>query len=679
MSVPTVKQLFITILFTMTLAVANAQQSVVDSLKIELARATTDSAKVQLLANLSFKYVYIAPDTGLFYGKQALQLASKTNDSTGLVIAHNSVGAEYAFLGAYDSASYHFQKVVELGHLLGDELRVAKATNNLGLVAWKKGDFVTAIDKYHQAFDVHERLGDKQGMANNLNNIGLIFNAQQDYDQALEYYQRSLQIKQQLGDLMGSARSLSNIGNIYSNQNQLELALENHMASLRLRQETNDRSGLTASLHNIGIVYFGLGKLDSAESFHKEALIVAKTINSMEDMGAAFDGLANVYLEKGENEKALDYSLKAYQYAKESGYKTLEKNVLATISKSYEVLEKYKNAYLYQEKYYSLKDSLLDEEKVKEIAQLESSYLFQKEKDSIQFEREKDALLYEAELETQHVAQSRLIIGLVFVAILGVLILYFYYNSKKTNTKLQVLNEEVRKQNQLLEKMNQSKTKLFSIVSHDLRGPMSVFQGAPMVMKKLLEKGEEDRLRTWLNDLENYAGQLTALLDNLLSWAINEQGEFPFQLETLDLTAHINETIGYLKGQADHKQLVLEHDLQDECFVVVDKNGLRTILRNLIGNAIKFTPEGGRISISANTLNQHIQLKISDTGVGMSSEQMDKLFGPETSSHAGTGGEKGVGLGLQLVNDFVKKNGGSIQVESEQGKGTTFLVTLPKG
>lgn len=661
------------------LSVCHGQQRVVDSLKLQLEQVTDDSVRIHLLANISFKYVYIAPDSGLIYGKLAIELAEEVSDSIGLTVAHNSVGADYAFLGDFDSAKYHFEKVVELANAQGDDARAAKATNNLGLIAWKRGDYVEAIRKYQEALAVHEKNGYTQGMANNLNNIGIVFKEQQDHEQALMYYQQSLALKRQLGDTMGSARTLSNIANIYMDDHKPELALENHFASLRLREKMNDRSGLTASLHNIGLVYHDLGMLDSAESYHNQALAVAKDLNSKEDESAAIDGLADVYLEQGRNKQALDYAISAHRLAKETGFKFLEKNTLFGLYRSYAANGQYEQAYKYQQAYHQLKDSLFNADRVKEITQIESSYQFKKEKDSIQFARDREAILFQTEIETQELARSRLLIGMMLSGLLVIVVLVFYRNKVQTNKRLKTLNAEVSDQNERLENLNQTKTKLFSIVSHDLRGPMSVFQGAPLVMKKLLDKGKTDQVRSWLTDIEQYAGQLTTLLDNLLSWAINEKGEFPYHPESIYLRKSVQEVVDYLEGQAAHKEVTIAVGVLDHLSIWADKNSLSTILRNLIGNAIKFTPAQGKVAITAEEQNDMLMLKVADSGVGMTEDQVNKLFKESKRSSVGTDGEKGVGLGLQLVQDFVRMNRAKLEVVSEPGKGSTFTIHFPIG
>ena len=659
------------------LSVCYGQQRVVDSLKLQLDRVQNDSAKIHLLANISFKYVYIAPDSGLIYGKQAVELAEKTNDSVGLTIAHNSVGADYAFLGDFDSAKFHFEKVLELANARGDEARAAKATNNLGLIAWKRGDYVEAIKKYQQALEVHEKNDYVQGMANNLNNIGIVFKEQEDFEQALFYYQKSLVLKRQLGDTMGTARTLSNIANIYMDQKNPKLALENHFASLRLREKTNDRSGLTASLHNIGLAYQELGMLDSAESYQNQALSVAKVLNSKEDQSAALNGLAEIYLSKEEYDLALDYAIESYRIAKETGFKFLMKNTLLELYKTHAANGNYQKAFDYQAKYFQLKDSLFNADRVKEITRIESTYQFQREKDSIQFARDREALLFESKIQTQEIAQSRLIIGLALSGLLILVILFFYRSKSQSNKQLKILNTEVSTQNIQLEQLNQTKNKLFSIVSHDLRGPMSVFQGAPLVMKKLLDKGKTDQVRSWLTDIEQYAGQLTSLLDNLLNWAINEKGEFPYQPEKLYLRKATQEVVDYLEGQAAHKEISIYIDILDHLTIWADKNSLMTILRNLLGNAIKFTPNQGEIKVSAVSSKSSVTLSVSDSGVGMSEEQVKALFDKHQKSSAGTYGERGVGLGLQLVQDFVKMNRAKLDVDSKPDEGTTFRISFP--
>jgi signal transduction histidine kinase len=179
-------------------------------------------------------------------------------------------------------------------------------------------------------------------------------------------------------------------------------------------------------------------------------------------------------------------------------------------------------------------------------------------------------------------------------------------------------------------------------------------------------------------DVDKSLKNLFALLENLLEWGRSQTGNIDFTPEPFDLAVVLNENQELLKGQAGNKKIALVNENKNALPVHAHRNSINTVVRNLISNAIKFTPEGGKITLNAEPEGKFIRVSVTDTGVGMSKEVIAKLFKIGTKhSTLGTSQEKGTGLGLILCKDFVEKNGGTIGVECAEGKGSTFYFRLP--
>ena len=180
------------------------------------------------------------------------------------------------------------------------------------------------------------------------------------------------------------------------------------------------------------------------------------------------------------------------------------------------------------------------------------------------------------------------------------------------------------------------------------------------------------------NHMENSVNQLSSLLDNLLSWAMQQQGHFPNVPEKVNFNFMIIEIIGMFSNMAAGKKINLESHIEQPLHLWVDRNSIHTVFRNLINNAIKFTEPGGDIVVSATTLDHEAIIQVTDNGVGMSQSKVERLFhlNDENTTY-GTAGEKGLGLGLQLVQEFVQMNSGTIKVSSKEKEGTTFTISLP--
>jgi signal transduction histidine kinase len=241
----------------------------------------------------------------------------------------------------------------------------------------------------------------------------------------------------------------------------------------------------------------------------------------------------------------------------------------------------------------------------------------------------------------------------------------------RENDTLKIYLREIKAQKRL-------KDRFFAIISHDLRGPVSSFQGISQIISLYLQQAKYDDLKKMMTEVDKATDQLSKLLDNLLNWASSELSQIPYKPEKLNVSRMIKDLVEIFELIAKSKNIKIESDIDANLEVFVDVNSTVTIFRNLVHNALKFTPEGGTIDISAKPNGQEVSISVHDSGVGMNQEQIDNLFIlTDKSSTYGTKGEKGIGLGLQLVNEFTKLNKGKVEVTSKEGEGTTFNVSLP--
>lgn len=247
---------------------------------------------------------------------------------------------------------------------------------------------------------------------------------------------------------------------------------------------------------------------------------------------------------------------------------------------------------------------------------------------------------------------------------------------------LKATQGELREERDKLELANKTKSRLFSIISHDLRGPVANLNGINSLIKDHITSnydvsGDQQFDQTF-GYLNTSTDQVTSLLDNLLNWAVKEEGVMPINPTLLNIKSCLDECISLMTPQAKAKQIALEVQCDEAVEAYIDQNSFMTILRNLSSNAIKFTPENGSVSISAEVQQSELVLIISDTGIGIEPNEIPDIFNlGEDKVRWGTKGEKGTGLGLNIVHDFVKANHGTITMESEIGKGTVFRLTFP--
>jgi PAS domain S-box-containing protein len=246
-------------------------------------------------------------------------------------------------------------------------------------------------------------------------------------------------------------------------------------------------------------------------------------------------------------------------------------------------------------------------------------------------------------------------------------------------TQRKLAEEEIRIKNEELKRINIEKDKLFSVIAHDLRNPFTTFMGYSEMMVNDLPGMSMEEIHNIAVSLKNSSTNLFGLLENLLDWSREEQGMIRFNPENLQLLPLIKESLSRLSDTAKVKDIELTCSIPEAYIVYADKNILQSVIRNLVSNAIKFTSEGGKVTISSiNKSETFVEISVKDSGIGMTREMIENLFKLDSQANrAGTKGEPSTGLGLILCKGFIEKHGGQINIESVEGKGTVFHFTIP--
>jgi signal transduction histidine kinase len=263
--------------------------------------------------------------------------------------------------------------------------------------------------------------------------------------------------------------------------------------------------------------------------------------------------------------------------------------------------------------------------------------------------------------------------------------LYRSYHSireqyEKEIALLRLAEEEIKLKNELLQVVNAEKDKFFSILAHDLRDSLSAFVSVTRIITEEIQTMGIEEIKEAALSMQTSALNIYSLLEDLLEWSRLKRGVIDFMPEKINLKEKIEACIDVLSESARKKRIELTFSISDELDVFVDNHMFDSVIRNLVFNAIKFTPVGGKVGITAGHNNdQSTVVKISDSGIGMTGELKNKLFMlNERTGRKGTEGEPSTGFGLLLCKEFIEKNGGKIWVESDEGKGSTFSFTVPE-
>ncbi|MEQ8424786.1 MAG: HAMP domain-containing sensor histidine kinase, partial [Cyclobacteriaceae bacterium] len=273
----------------------------------------------------------------------------------------------------------------------------------------------------------------------------------------------------------------------------------------------------------------------------------------------------------------------------------------------------------------------------------------------------------------------------VAMALLGVLffvllVLLYLINRNRTNMNnaLTAHRLAIDNKNMELEKLNQTKDKFFSVVAHDMRSPMNSLFGFSKLLAKHADSMSKEEIKKMGEQLSESVSNTLKMTENLITWARSQMMLEQTNPEMISVSDAVNETIKVFLESAEKKGVSLNKAEMNGEHVYADKNHFLLILRNLISNAIKYTTSGDSICVSASQENGNTKIVVEDTGMGIEDDVKARLFSLEgTVSQVGTSGERGTGLGLVMCKDFAERNNGSIRVQSERRKGTSFVVLLP--
>lgn len=241
------------------------------------------------------------------------------------------------------------------------------------------------------------------------------------------------------------------------------------------------------------------------------------------------------------------------------------------------------------------------------------------------------------------------------------------------------MEEKIRERTAELQRLNSAKDKFFSIISHDLRGPVTSFQSLTRLFSHYNKLGQPDKIESLISKVDQSVDNLNHLLENLLDWSLSQTKGIQCFFESLLLKDFLQRVLEIYQVNISAKEIELRITVGDRIRIIADQHTLATVFRNLISNAIKFTPRGGTIMISAEANDDNVIVHLHDSGVGIDCRKLSTLFQlqGQRSTH-GTEKEKGSGLGLVLVKEFTELNRGQISVESDPSTGTLVKLTLPR-
>ena len=561
---------------------------------------------------------------------------------------------------------------------------IAKSLNMTGNAYYLMGDFTKSMDHYMQALVIREELGDSNSIASSYNNIGAVYLQMKDYQRALYFLKKAKIIFEAMRDEVHLFSIMNNIGAVYIENEKYDTAHQYLTQAYNIAQRTGDEDNTSIALTNLGEAALSMGLLSQSLDYQRKALEISQKLGNKAMMATIYTNLGKTYLETKNYQRAFDAFHESMDLSEEvNSLPDLRENY-HYLSEYYDIQRDYKQALHYYRLYASTKDSINSQEamiRIKEMESLSQAQTLQQEIELLRKDREI------SNLKATRLKNTIIFLAAVSLMIILVFVVYYQKNRLKrettrlleeNNKQLEKANLKLQNSEKHLKELNSTKDKFFSIIGHDLRNPLNALLGFSELISGNSRDYTSEEIQRYSKIINEAAKNIHLLIENLLEWSRPQSGNIDYHPERTDLMPMVTEIFKVFEIHADKKGVNMVSEIPEDVSVYADRNLLSTILRNLINNAVKFTPNGGQVRIFCEQSKSEITIFVEDTGIGMSETQMDNLFRLDSNiTMPGTSEEKGTGLGLILCKEFVDMHKGKIWASSKPKEGSTFSFTLP--
>jgi len=700
---------------------------------LKLCDKTNNKFETAEVLNLlgSLHYRFNRYNEAILYYKQSIEIKQKLGFLSSTANTLENLARAYSQKQLFNDAFDALNEALKIREQLQDQIAIASTLNEMGNLFNQKGNIAEALRHYLMALKIRQKIGSNQEIAKSFTNIGLTYRKLGLFKNATTYLEQASDLVSDGGDPSDAAYVLANLGNLYIDQKRYTEALKVFQETLMMRKKTGDEASTAKTYRSYAQVQMLIGQQSNARANYALALQISKKLNDGKAIADTYNELGNLERQLGNPIKALEYfenALKIYDEAanfegkalclrkigeiqtKQGLYDSAEKNINQSIvigkeignmvliqfgflakHDLYKEQKSFKLALEYYTKHIKIRDSLESIRKNEKNLEAQLDLELDKKKEEIKsIESEvlllrQQSLMSELEVEKQKESKHLIIVLSILTLSVAGIAIWGYHQKKKHNQALkekialiQDINEKLVKSEESLKLNIQTKDKLFSIIAHDLKSPFNALVGLTEILStraETLTPEEISELSTHINKSSNNVLKLT---DNLLNWSRSQTGKIKIKPDNISIKEVVDSCVEVLSISANEKNISIKPRLNNDDNAFADKDTITTVIRNIISNSIKFTPNNGEITIWANKQDGYTKIYITDSGVGISKEKLSQLFKIETNtSTRGTNQETGTGLGLIICKEFVEKNNGTITVESELNVGTTFIIKLP--
>ena len=671
-------KLAVFLIFLFSCGINSAQEPSVGELRQKIATLRTqkkqvnkDTIYIGLLMDLGAKLRFLNPDSLLLLSSEAQKLSSNIDYKKGVSESLFNLGTYYSDIGEHSKAIDSYEMALvnakkdnnhDLSLRIGNELANENVYN---------GNYSTALLGYLENIKLAQAYGNRKMESILYENVADLYATQKDYDQALYFYEKVEKINSKIGNDINSAQTMSNVASIYAETEDFQNALFKINRSIKIFEQGEVWDWLAYAYEVKGKVYLKQKQFTRALYWYHKSAELHENLQDDRGIIDLYNGMAEANFGLEKDSISQNYAMMAYEIS--STIKSMEgiKKCSNTLYKVYKNQENYAAALKYHEIFRQISDTLSRDENKMSMTML---------KTEISHKNQQEALVLKNE---KALAKQRLYIyiAILFVIIMGAIAFLVVRGQKilkKLNRELEVQKEDLELREAELWETNNTKNKLFSIIAHDLRGPIGALEG----LLKLLNSGDikESEFKEFIPKLKNDVNSISFTLNNLLTWGQSQMREATTDPTNVDLNALVENNINLLSELAFTKMITMDNLIVNKAIIWSDENQMDIVIRNLLSNALKFTPNNGHITIGYVDRPDYLEVFVKDNGIGMDEYVQEQILSKNTNiTTYGTNNEKGTGLGLSLCSEMVIKNGGTLWVKSEINEGSTFYFTVPKG
>ncbi|RLD58403.1 MAG: hypothetical protein DRJ05_08105 [Bacteroidetes bacterium] len=594
----------------------------------------------------------------------ALILLREINLYSEIAKTYKLIGVSYYLLSKYSESISYLEIGLEISDSIGDNDEKPGIILNMGLAYCELGMYEKSLIKLMNAYDLFSEIDNHVGLSDATNAIGVLYFTIEDYDKANKYFHESLALYIESENEYGISNSLTNIGAVFYYKNQHDSAFIYLNKALVIDRKRGDQYGICLSIFNIGNLYKETGKTSNARIYILESLQIAKEINNNSMIGACYSQLASLDLEAKSYYSAAHYALLGLDLSKQVDNPKEILNDYELLDEIYTQSGQHQKAHNCLVEIMQLNDSVFTIEKNKQFLELGAKY----------DDKEQKLKIESLKKESKYHKERKTILGYIVIgsSLFVIILLILVFNIKKSGVKL-------RKQQKDLEKSNKTKDKILNIIGHDLLGPIGTSKGMVDIIVSEKDNLSKEDIIKLASSLKPPMDSTYSLVENLLAWARIQRDSIYHNPEPAYIKPIVDENFSLYGVQAESKQIYLKVKGDEALSANFDMTQITIVIRNLISNAIKFSNIGGEVIVNLSKTKDFAEISVSDSGIGMSQEQIAEIENgsDKITSRYGTDNEKGTGLGLVVVFEFVILNKGTIKIDSKEGKGSTFTFTLP--